>query len=147
MHKIFGEKENAPYLNREGAYLIPLCGESVAVIETPKGYFLIGGGIEAGEAHETCLHRECLEETGCEAAVGECIGSAEAYTVHPVLGHFHPIQTYYLGRLSAPVTPPSESDHRLVWLSAAEAVDAMYSEMQSWAIARAMERVQPEGGR
>ena len=138
MHKIFGKKEDACYTDREGVYLIPLRGATVGVIETPKGYFLLGGGLDEGESHEDGLRRECFEETGCAASVGACIGSAEAYTVHPTVGYFHPIQTYYLGTLSDPVVSPVESDHRLVWMKIDIAIHQMYSEMQRWAIQMAI---------
>ena len=45
MHKIFGQKEGAEYFDRQGAYIIPINDGKVAVVETPKGYFLLGGGI------------------------------------------------------------------------------------------------------
>ena len=64
-HKIFGIKESAPYYDRYGAYLIVENNGKIAVIETEKGLFLIGGGIETGETDEECIVRECLEETGC----------------------------------------------------------------------------------
>ena len=48
MHKIFGKKQSAIYLERRGAYIIPIKGEEVGVVETPKGLFLLGGGIDNG---------------------------------------------------------------------------------------------------
>ena len=58
MHKVFGVKENARYFDREGAYIIPVRGEEVGVVRTPKGWFLLGGGIESGESHTDCIARE-----------------------------------------------------------------------------------------
>ena len=55
MHKIFGIKNNVDYFDREGAYLIPIHSNQVGVIQTPKGYFLLGGGLGKGENHITCL--------------------------------------------------------------------------------------------
>lgn len=49
MHKIFGEKKNKTYLDRKGAYIIPIRDEKVGVVETPKGFFLLGGGIDGEE--------------------------------------------------------------------------------------------------
>ena len=138
MHKIFGKKEAVSYTDREGAYLIPIKNGRVAVIETPKGYFLLGGGVDTGESHEACIKRECLEETGCEARVGNWIASAETYTTHPVIGYFHPIQAYYAGELSERVQDPVERDHRLVWIEAADAAGKMFSPMQAWAVALAL---------
>ena len=36
MHRVFGIKKNAEYIDREGAYLIPCCNNQVGVIQTPK---------------------------------------------------------------------------------------------------------------
>lgn len=134
MHKIFGTKENAPYWDRPGAYLIPLRDNQVGIVRTPKGYFFIGGGIEPGESHEACLARECLEETGWTAGIGPKLCSAETYTTHTTLGLFHPIQTYYLGCLESQVAQPAESDHTLLWMDYAQIRGKLFSEMQNWAL-------------
>lgn len=59
-HKVFGVKENVKYLDRKGAYLIPFQNNQVGVVKTPKGYFLLGGGLEKGEYDTDCIKRECL---------------------------------------------------------------------------------------
>lgn len=41
MHKVFGFKENAEYIGREGAYLVPVNSNKIGVIKTPKGYFFL----------------------------------------------------------------------------------------------------------
>ena len=64
MHKIFGIKEDKIYLDRKGAYLVPIRGEKVGVVETTKGYFLLGGGIDGDETDNQCIIRECIEEAG-----------------------------------------------------------------------------------
>ncbi len=64
MHEIFGIQENEKYLDRIGAYIIPIKGESVGVIETPKGFFLLGGGLENDKTDSQCIVRECIEEAG-----------------------------------------------------------------------------------
>ena len=93
MHKFFGERENVCYVDRKGAYLIAIHDGKAAVIKTPKGYFLLGGGIENNETDEDCIMRECLEETGSAVKILKKICSAEAYVRHPQIGYFHPIQT------------------------------------------------------
>lgn len=72
MHKIFGTKENANYTDREGAYLIPIKGNKVGVVHTPKGFSLLGGGIEKAESHMNCIKRECMEEAGYCVSVRKC---------------------------------------------------------------------------
>ena len=139
MHKIFGTKENATYQDREGAYIIPIKDNKIGVIKTPKGYFLLGGGIDEGESHEEALKRECLEEAGYIANIGQKLCSAEAYTKHPSVGHFHPLQTYYIGELTEKVQEPIESDHEFMWMEYDQIKGKMFAEMQNWAIEQAKE--------
>ena len=55
MHEVFGSKENVNYIDRIGAYLIPSKEGKIGVVKTPKGYFLLGGGLDSGENHEECI--------------------------------------------------------------------------------------------
>ena len=134
MHKVFGTKENAKYLDREGAYLIPYRDGRIGVVKTPKGYFLLGGGLETGESHLECIKRECLEEVGCTPCVEKMLCSAEAYAVHSIIGYFHPIQTYYVGRLLEQETIPIETDHVLCWMEYDQIKGQLFAEMQNWAL-------------
>lgn len=134
MHKIFGIKENTEYLDREGAYLIPYRSNQIGVVQTPKGYFFLGGGLESGESHFACIERECLEEVGFLACIKEKLCSAEAYSKHPTIGYFHPIQTYYFGKLLDRVTTPTETDHVLCWIEYDQLKGQMFVEMQNWAL-------------
>ena len=71
MNKVFGERiKGAEYLDRKGAYLIPVENGKLAVVNTKKGYFLLGGGIDENETDEECILRECIEEIGYEAEIG-----------------------------------------------------------------------------
>lgn len=137
VHKIFGTKEDASYLNREGAYIIPIKNNKVGVIKTPKGYFLLGGGIDKDESHEEAIKRECLEEAGYSVNIKQKLCSAEAYTKHPKIGNFHPIQTYYIGELLEKVQESIESDHEFLWIEYEHLKGKMFTEMQNWAIEHA----------
>ena len=97
IHKVFGTKESINYIDRVGAYLIPVRDSKIGVVKTSKGYFLLGGGLDGDESHEECIKRECLEEIGYAVSVGNKVCSAEMYCEHPTIGYFHPIQTYYVG--------------------------------------------------
>ena len=138
MHKIFGTKENSDYVDREGAYLIPVKDGRVGIVKTPKGFFFLGGGIEKCESHIECIKRECLEEAGYEATVGEEICSAESYFLHETIGYFHPIQTYYAGSLTEKKSEPTDNDHKFMWIDCGELRGKMYLEMQNWALERAL---------
>lgn len=139
MHKIFGIKENVQYLDRKGAYLIPINGEQVGVIQTPKGYFFLGGGLDENETDEVCIARECMEEAGYEVLVQKQICSAEMYEKHPTMGYFHPIQTYYSGELIEQKQKPIENDHFLVWINYSELKGKMYLKIQNWALDQCLE--------
>ena len=100
MHKVFGKKESAEYLNREGAYLIPLCNNQICVIQTDKGYFFIGGGLENGESHTMCIERESIEETGYRPFIKRKLCSAEMYCQHPTIGFFSSNSNILLRRVA-----------------------------------------------
>lgn len=134
MHRIFGTDEGVEYVHRKGAYLIPIKDENIGVIQTPKGFFLLGGGIENGETDKLCITRECMEEVGYSVSISKKVCSAEMYEKHPMIGYFHPIQTYYLGELIEQKQPPAESDHKLVWLNYSNLKGKMFVEMQNWAL-------------
>lgn len=137
MHKIFGIKENFSYLDRKGAYIIPVKDGKIGVVKTPKGYFLLGGGIDDGETHEQAIRRECLEEAGYTVNIKQKLCSAEAFTKHPNIGYFHPIQVYYIGELIEKVQEPIESDHEFMWVECDQLKGKMFAEMQSRAIEKA----------
>ena len=133
-HKVFGTKENVNYIDRVGAYLIPINERKIGVVRTTKGYFLSGGGIDSGESHEECITRECLEEAGYKVSVGHKVCSAEMYSKPPTIGYFHPIQTYYVGELLEKVQTPIEQDHVFLWIDYEQLKGNMFLEMQNWAL-------------
>ncbi|MCR4794698.1 MAG: NUDIX domain-containing protein [Ruminococcus sp.] len=141
MHRVFGTKENTEYYDREGVYLIHICGDKVGVVRTPRGYFLVGGGIESGESHTECIERECAEETGYKAYVKGRLCSAETYCLHDTIGYFHPIQTYYVGEFVSKVSESAEKDHEFLWVTYDEIKGKMYFEMQDWALELVFEKI------
>lgn len=141
MHKIFGRKENVIYTHREGVYLIPIQNKQVGVVQTPKGYFLLGGGLEEGETHKACIIRECMEEAGYGVEIGERICTAETYGNHPTIGYFHPMQTYYIGKLTDKICDVTEQDHQFMWIEQEKLKGNLFSKMQNWALEQCLEYV------
>jgi len=144
VHRVFGTKENRVYIDREGAYIIPIKGDKVGVVETAKGFFLIGGGMNYGESEKHCIIRECIEETGYQVEINQRICSAETYCEHLTVGFFHPIQVYYSGRLLQKIREPAEVDHAFRWICIESVQSQMFLEMQSWAIMQVWEREHTE---
>ena len=134
MHKVFGIKQDVKYVDREGAYLIVSDGDLIGVVKTPKGYFLLGGGIEDNENHRDCIIRECLEEAGLTVEIGKRLCSAETYTKHSQIGWLHPVQTYYEGKVISKVSEQCEQDHEFVWIECEKLRGKMLAEMQNWAL-------------
>ena len=133
--KTFGEKfDGKTYHDRKGAYLICIKGDMAAVVKTPKGYFLIGGGIEENETHAECIKRETIEEIGFSSNINGYLASAEEYRIHKQWGYFHPIQFYYYGEIIEKILEPLETDHELKWISTENIEEKMYVKAQAWAI-------------
>lgn len=133
--KVFGKRnKNETYVDRIGAYIIAEKDGYFAAVETPRGFFLIGGGIENNESHIDCIKRECLEETGRNVQIDGYLCSAEIFTVHDRLGPFHPVQYYYYGKLSDVAAVPIENDHNLRWLSYPDYCGKLFVQAQCWAV-------------
>src|SRR5216684_2788660 len=94
----FGTRlENVDYVERPGAYAIIRNGSSeIAVIKTPKGHFLPGGGVDTGENMVAALRREVFEEMGLGVEISREIGTAAQYlssakegVYYKKIGHFY----------------------------------------------------------
>ena len=79
----FGLQEtNREYQSRPGAYAILPSEEGLlAVVKTPNGIYLPGGGIEAQETPQIALEREVSEECGIRVRAGAYLGQADEYVV------------------------------------------------------------------
>jgi len=134
---VFGEKlEGIEYKERAGAYGVAFNEEgNIAVIKTARGYFLPGGGIEAGESNEECIIREFKEETGYDIEVKQYIGKASLYGYAVGLkGYYNLIGFHYIVELKGKTAEPIEEDHELLWMEAEKCPDALKLEHQAWAV-------------
>lgn len=135
MDKTFGVRDpRLDYFTRPGAYLIQINNGRLACVRTPKGHFLLGGGLEGQESHADCIRRECLEEAGLAVTVGPYLCCAETYCMHHRIGPFHPVQYYYACEIQGRVTAPIEPDHTFTWLPLGELEQRMYVPQQIWAV-------------
>ena len=133
----FGERQHGQkYVPRPGAYALIFDARGcLAVMETPRGCFLPGGGREGSETPEEAVAREVQEECGFEISVGVRIGEAVEYVY--TAGSEAGIRkecVFFQGVVVAGVGAATEADHVLVWLDPKEARRRLRHESQRWAV-------------
>lgn len=131
----FGRQDGITYTLRPGGYgVIADNSQRIAIVRTPTGSFLPGGGQEDGESAIDALHREAMEECGLIIRVHSPIGTADEFVfLQKEHQHFCKRCTFY----SAEVTgngAPCETDHELVWLAPDEAAKHLTDGSQRWAV-------------
>lgn len=133
----FGTREpGQEYALRPGVYAVISGRQGLALVRTPGGLFLPGGGVEQGESLEQALTREVLEECGLHVNVSALIGTADELCRI----HGKPVRkrcTFFWTPLASDkAIPPTESDHELVWMKGSEALEQLTHESQKWALRR-----------
>jgi 8-oxo-dGTP diphosphatase len=107
----------------------------IAVVRTPQGLFLAGGGIEPGETPHDAVVREMREECGLDVRVGSWSARAVDFvystTEHT---HFEKRSTFLDVSVSAAGAAGSEADHELVWVTPREAITQLAHPSHRWAV-------------
>ena len=137
----FGARqEGVDYIVRPSAYaLVAGADGRLAVVRTPLGVFLPGGGMDPGETPARTAVREVEEECGLLVRVG----AWRAEAVHLVWSpqdrvHYEKRSTFLDAAVEGAGAPAVEADHALAWLAPAEAAAAMAHESHAWAVRRWM---------
>ena len=84
---------------------------------------LVGGGIEVGETHQSCLEREFKEETGYtvkgmkELCIVDCYWLAGGKSPMRSLAHF------YMVEIGDEHSDPTEEGHEPIWVDVDQAKD------------------------
>jgi 8-oxo-dGTP diphosphatase len=134
----FGSEDaGRSYRLRPGGYaVIRNPRGEVAVVRTPEGMFLPGGGQLPGESPEQAAIRETAEEVGLRIVLGVCLGVADQLKFSATEGgHLRKRCTFFVAQeLDGAREPPIEPDYELLWLPAAEAAARLSDESQRWAV-------------
>jgi 8-oxo-dGTP diphosphatase len=141
LERTFGVRlEDKQYRDRAGVYAVIFDNKgNTATVRTPKGNFLIGGGIDAGETHEECLKRECMEETGFDIGIREFVCKGDTYFyVEPRGRYVRLIGYFYVAELKEKLCKPVEEDHIFEWIPVEGMEPKMAMEQQAWAVKEAM---------
>ncbi|MBZ5534738.1 MAG: NUDIX domain-containing protein [Acidobacteriia bacterium] len=135
--RVFGTRpEGGTCVIRPSAYGVVEDTEGrLAVVCTPHGNFLPGGGIEDGETPEETIKREVLEECGLRVVLG-------AWTIRAVQfvysesenTHFEKRSIFIEGALEYSFRTKSEADHELVWVNSDMAVQFFSRQSHCWAV-------------
>lgn len=126
-------------IDRPGAYAVVLLPNGqVAMVRTPVGVYLPGGGIDPGESPEDALHREMAEETGLLIDIVARIGVVRQV----VPRHGRPAWNkvcHYFRCTERGTTRQLEEDHELLWVPLDRAAQHVPLPADRWALGRLTE--------
>lgn len=130
----------AEYILRPGGYAVIVnSAGKVALVATPSGVYLPGGGQENSESPEEAVIRETIEECGLRITLGEHIGVADELVFAESEGIYYRKRcSFFLATVMA-MCGGGEGDHELMWVTVEEAVIVLRHESQRWAVLSAVQ--------
>jgi 8-oxo-dGTP diphosphatase len=135
--KEFGEKiAGVEYVRRPGSYGVIIKDGRAGVLKA-KGYdtyFVVGGGVEAGESDAETLRREAAEEIGFRVEVGEKIDEAIEYFYSEREKQYIAKECRFY-RASLLDETDAKGKHELVWITTSE-LGEMHHQSYRWILER-----------
>jgi len=134
---VFGVRtEGDPWVVRPSAYGVVQDARGwVALVCTPQGVFLPGGGQEAGETPEDAVRREALEECGLSIRLSSW-GTRAVQFIYSSQerAHFQKLSTFLGAMAEGLAASPLETDHELAWSEPETAARILSHESHRWAV-------------
>jgi 8-oxo-dGTP diphosphatase len=107
----------------------------LAVVHTPIGLSLPGGGSDEAEAPEATVVREVREECGLDIQVGRWRRTAIEHVFSTAeQAQFEKRNTFCGAAVLGAGGEPSELDHLLVWMPAGQAATLLVPASHRWAV-------------
>ena len=108
----------------------------LAVVRTPLGLYLIGGGVEGRETPRQTIVREAFEEGGLIVRAGDWSLCAVqlSYSVSDRV-YYEKLCTFVEATPEAVTSSGSEADHELQWIALDDAARLLTDESHRWAVA------------
>ena len=137
---VFGVQEpGRSYVERLGAYgFLRDSKGMLALVRTPMGVFLPGGGLDPGETLEEGLRREIFEEIGLHVSRSQFV--AEAIQFHwseYYQQYFKKVGSFFFVEVKAYVPVVLQAEHELLWWPVPRAAAELSQEFQRWAVREA----------
>lgn len=121
---------------RPSAYAIVEGGDGrIAVVRTPVGLFLPGGGMEPSESPAETAVREVREECGLAIRIGRWTARAVDHVPSDSgLMHYEKRATFVDAAIDGPPLGDGEPDHELLWMKPDEAAARLEHPSHRWAV-------------
>jgi 8-oxo-dGTP diphosphatase len=135
---VFGRPPAGGAVVRPSAYgIVTDVSARLAIVRTPQGLFLPGGGIDPGESVRDAVVREVREECGLDVRVGSWSARAVDFVYSTTeLTHFEKRSTFIDAAVCGPRIAAVELDHELEWVTAPGAIDGLAHPSHRWAVAQ-----------
>jgi len=125
-----------PSVIRPSAYgLIEDDHGQLAIVRTPQGVFLPGGGIDTGETPEQAVKREIIEECGLIVQPGAWRVQAIQFVYsESERTHFEKRSTFIECAAAGHNSTGLEPDHEVIWVRPEVAAQMLSHQSHCWAI-------------
>jgi 8-oxo-dGTP diphosphatase len=122
-------------IERPSAYVVVRdTNGAVAVVRTPKGHYLPGGGIDAGETPEQTVVRETCEEAGVRISADRIFAHAIQFVFSAEECACFAKDSVFFAGVIVGRCAATEPDHHLLWLLPQEALRLLTHESHRWAL-------------